>query len=146
RSRRIESLVLEREPFQLSILRRPRRVENRRVAFAQRHHVAQIVKEGKHLAVSPDAALRKRRVVHAPLAPEPLQPLRIGTGGFISRFQQTAARGAVIDNFADIEMRAARRIEAREVRLHGENTILPLLWRRVSHWSLYRPLVLFDID
>ncbi len=57
-------------PVQPAVLRRARRLEQRRVAFAQRHHLAVIVQERKQFAIAPDAALVEGRVGHAPLAPE----------------------------------------------------------------------------
>ena len=45
RSGGIEALVLEGEPVEAAILGGPRRVEQRRVALAQRHHARVIVEE-----------------------------------------------------------------------------------------------------
>jgi hypothetical protein len=99
--------------------RRAARVEQRRVALAQRDHLPVIVQERNDLAIAPDAALIERRVRHAPLAPDALPIAQAWpSGGGYHGFQQPAAARAVVDDFGDREARAAALLEAGKFRWH----------------------------
>ena len=69
RSRRIESLVLERDPVEPAVVCRDRPVQKRRVPFAQSDHVPVVVEKRKQLAIPPDAALVEKRIARSPLSP-----------------------------------------------------------------------------
>ena len=118
RAGRVEALVLEHQAVEPAVLRGARRIEQRRVAFAQRDHGAVIGQERDELAESPDAALVERRVGGAPGAPQSAQfPGRLGRA-VVDRLQQPPAPRAVIDDFVYRETRAAALLETGKLGGH----------------------------
>src|SRR5581483_7165680 len=99
----IESLVLEHQAVEPGVLRRPGRLEQRRIAFAQRNHLLVVVQEGNHLTVAPNAALFQRSICSAPHPPDLFQPLRIVAHRRILHFKETAAARATVEDLADRE-------------------------------------------
>ena len=60
--------MLEGQPVEPSISGRDGSVEQRRVAFAQRDHVGDVVEKREQLAIAPDAALIEGSVAQAAFA------------------------------------------------------------------------------
>jgi hypothetical protein len=101
RSGGIEALMLERDVLESAIGRGARRLQKRRVAFAQRDDIGVIVEKGKQFAIAPDAALLERGVRHPPFAPYALERRGVDTREVVLRFEKTAAFRTVVDDVVD---------------------------------------------
>ena len=110
-----------------SLGRAPQFVE-RRIALAQRHHIAKAVQDGQQLAEAPDAGVIDLLGGAAPLPPEPLQRARVGP------VQPLALAPAGVNHLKELST-----LDATEVRLgfrsrdHRPTSNTPQLMQIVVH-------------
>jgi hypothetical protein len=114
----VEPLMLENQAVQPGVGGRARRLQQRCIAFPERHHAVEAVEERDDLAVAPHTALVERRVARPALAPKTLQRLRIFRAAGVSALQQAAATRAVVDHISDREARAAALLKAYKFSGH----------------------------
>ena len=93
--------MLEDKPVQSAIGRGARAGQERCMSFTKCDDVLCVVQKVDEFAVAPDATLLDGAVIAAPLAPDPLQLVRIETVRSIGDFQQPAAFRAVIKHVSD---------------------------------------------
>ena len=104
--------MLEREPIQATVTCRRTRVEQRCVAFAQRHDLRIILKEWKKFAIAPNTAHIQRMVAHAPFAEKSRQRSGVAFDLRVRDFQQSAALRTVVQHVGNRIFRAATSLPA----------------------------------
>ena len=116
---RIKTLMLEGNRLQTTVSRSPRGREERRVALPQRHHMLRVFQKREQFPVTPNAALLQRSIIHTTLTPKLLQRSCISANRSVSRLQQTATLRAIVEDIADVVLRATSRFKTNEMSLHG---------------------------
>src|SRR5579883_395241 len=110
----IETLMLEGEAIETAVLSSGGCIEQRRIAFAQRHDAAFLAIERQKLAITPDAALIERLITSPSLPPHFLPGGSFGVTEE-ANFEQTSALRAVIDHFSNVKARPTFLLEARQL-------------------------------